>query len=168
MKMKLLVFKLEYSKQTNNNSNTELLSNYRMSVFKPNITNLHKQGEGFLVNLFWFIISYGKFKILHLFDSENIVHYSYITPAVYRFPFMKANDMQIGPCLTFEKYQKRGIYAAVLRYLISEYNHANRTLWIYCNENNHASRKAIEKVGFEFVGFANIHKLTKVIKIAKF
>lgn len=165
MAVKLLVYKIDDYLCKESQLHSDVLSSYKLSILKPTIFDLHKLGEGFVVNLFWYIISFGQFKILQLADSNDVAHYSYITPKVYRFPFMKTGDIQIGPCLTFEKYQKRGIYSAVLQYLITEYSMQGRTLWIYCNENNEASRKTIEKVGFQYVGYATIHKQTKVIKI---
>jgi hypothetical protein len=165
MAVKLLVYKIDDYLCEKSQLHSDVLSTYKLSILKPKISDLHKLGHGFVVNLFWYLITFGKFEVLQLTDSENIVHFSYISPKVYRFPFMKTGDIQIGPCLTFEKYQKRGIYSAVLQYLISEYCKQNRTLWIYCNENNEASRKTIEKVGFKYCGNATINKLTKVIKI---
>lgn len=165
MAVKLLVYKIDDYLCEEFQLHSELLSTYKLSISKPKMVDLYKMGDGFVVNMFWYFITFGKFKILQLADSENIVHYSYIAPKVYRFPFMKRGDIQIGPCLTFEKYQKRGIYSAVLKYLISDYCKQNTTLWIYCNENNEASRKTIEKVGFKYYGNASINKLTKVINI---
>jgi len=165
MAVKLLVYKIDDYLCEKSQLHSDVLSTYKLSILKPKISDLHKLGHGFVVNLFWYLISHGKVEVLQLTDSEYIVHFSYICPKVYRFPFMKTGDIQIGPCLTFEKYQKRGIYSAVLKYLISEYCKQNRTLWIYCNENNEASRKTIEKVGFKYYGNATINKLTKVIKI---
>ncbi len=165
MAVKLLVYKIDCDFCVKNQLKSNVLSNYKLTILKPNIFDLNKLGEGFVVNLFWYIITFGKFEILQLADSNDVAHYSYIAPKVYRFPFMKTGDIQIGPCLTFEKFQKRGIYSAVLQYLIKEYSMQGRTLWIYCNEKNEASRKTIEKVGFQYFGTATINKQTKVIKI---
>ncbi len=163
MAVKLLVYKID--DYQNINLKSDILSEYTLTILKPGIFDLRKFGQGFVVNLFWYIITLGKFNMLQLSYLKDVVHFSYIIPKVYRFPFMKRGDIQIGPCVTFEKYQKRGIYSAVLQYLISEYYTQNRTLWIYCNENNEASRKTIEKVGFKYFGDASINKLSKVIKI---
>lgn len=163
MVVKLLVYKIDDSNSLHQKMNSSLLSQYTLSITKPGLFGLTKFGQGFFVNLYWFLISFGKFEILQLHDSVNVVHYSYISPKVYRFPFMKKGDIQIGPCFTYKKYQKRGIYTYVLQYLISQYYNNGRNLWIYCNENNEASRKTIEKVGFKKQGFATINKLTKVI-----
>lgn len=167
MKVKLLVYRINNTEKMNDESNSDLLLHYKLSIHKPSIFRLNKIGQSFFVNLYWFIISLGKFEILQLFDSQNIVHYTYITPKVYRFPFMNKKDIQIGPCFTYENYQKRGIYTFVLQFIISHYCQDSRSLWIYCNEKNDASRKTIEKVGFKKCGFASINKFTKVIQLLK-
>jgi len=165
MAVRLLVYKIDYFDLLNKELNLSLLSQYRLSITKPGLFGLTKSGQGFFVNVYWFLISFGKFEILQLFDSDNVAHYTYISPKVYRFPFMKKDDIQIGPCFTYQNYQKRGIYTLVLQYLISHYYKNGRNLWIYCNENNEASRKTIEKVGFKKQSFAFINKLTKVIHL---
>jgi len=167
MGLKLLVFKIDNYDIMNSESYSDLLLHYKLSIHKPSIFSLNKMGQGFIVNLYWFLISLGKFEIIQLFDSQNIVHYTYITPKVYRFPFMNKTDIQIGPCYTYENYQRRGIYTFVLKFVISHYCHDGRNLWIYCNEKNEASRKTIVKVGFKKCSFASINKFTKVIKLIK-
>ncbi len=165
MAVKLLVYKIDDCNSLNKKLDSGILSQYTLTITKPGLLGLTKAGQGFFMNLYWFIISIGKFEILQLFDSENVAHYTYISPKVYRFPFMNKNDIQIGPCFTYENYQRRGIYTLVLQFVISHYCLENRDLWIYCNERNEASRKTIEKVGFEKYGYATINKFSKVLHL---
>lgn len=97
-------------------------------------------------------------------DDKTIVHTSYVSPKVYRFPFMGKKDIQIGPCWTNENYRNKGIYSNMLLFLLRFYSDVDRTIWIYTNLSNIASQKAILKSGFEFCSIMRISRWTKIIK----
>lgn len=141
-----------------------ILKPYDLSIHKLHLFQLSKFGYGFFVNLFWYIFTFGSCEVLIVENNDKLVHFTYIIPKVFRFPFMKKGDIQIGPCLTTENYRKKGIYGAVLHYIIAKYSGNERILWIYTAEKNIASQSVIEKVGFQFFSFASISRFLRIIK----
>lgn len=165
--VRLRLYKTESNLNRNKPDVETVLKSYDLSIRKLHLFQFSKFGYGFFINLFWYIFTLGNFKILCLTDADKLVHFSYIIPKVFRFPFMKKGDIQIGPCLTSENYRKKGIYGAVLQYIVAEYATKGRSLWIYTAEHNIASQSVIEKVGFQFYSSASISKLARIVKIIK-
>ena len=163
--LKLKIYKIEDKLIINIQEVEAVLQLYDLTIQKPQLFQLSQFGYGFFINLFWYIFTLGNFQILCLTDKTKLVHFTYIIPKVYRFPFMKDGDIQIGPCLTSEDYRKKGVYKSVLQYIIEKYSGKGRSLWIYTAEKNIASQSVIEKVGFQFCSMATISKLTKVVKL---
>jgi RimJ/RimL family protein N-acetyltransferase len=63
---------------------------------------------------------------------------------------MGSGDVEIGPCWTHADHRGQRIYPAVLARIAWDY--AGKRLWIFCDEDNAASRKGIERAGFSFAG----------------
>jgi hypothetical protein len=165
--VRLRLYKTEDHLKINKQEVEAVLKSYDLSVHKLPLFQLSKFGYGFFINLFWYIFTFGSFKVLSLKDRDKLVHFTYIIPKVFRFPFMKKGDIQIGPCLTTANYRKKGIYGFVLQYIIAEYATEGRSLWIYTAEHNRASQSVIEKVGFQFYSDASISRLARIVKIIK-
>lgn len=145
----------------------ESLLGYKLIRYQPKLFKLSAYQQNPFLVLFWMIVSLGRSEIFLLLDNDVIVHSSYVSPKVYRFPFMNKNDIQIGPCATNPNYQKKGIYTQMLLLLQNIYSNKERTIWIYTNLKNTASQKAILKSGFEFFGIVKMSKLTKIIHLKK-
>ena len=139
--------------------------NFKVIIYKPKIFNLARYETSFLINLLWFIACFGKFYIVFLMDEKKIVHFSYVTSKVFRFPFMKSSDLQIGPCATDKQYQGKGIFTNVLK-LISDVELGNgRTIWTYTTLSNLSSQKAFERAGYQFVSYALMNRRTKLFRM---
>lgn len=164
MSVKLMLYNIVGEFHSSSNICEDVISKYKFEIVKPGIWQLNSYGYGLIVNVFWYIFTLNNYRILTLYDKNIQVHFSYLIPKVYRFPFMMKSDLQIGPCFTAYNYRRRGIYLAVLRFLIKQNIEKYRTIWIYCAETNIASQKAIEKAGFSFYGKARISKTLKIIK----
>lgn len=67
---------------------------------------------------------------------------------------MKKGDIEIGPCQTKETYRGKGIYPFVLYQILKDYGKRNRNCvaWMIIADNNIASVKGVEKVGFKLDG----------------
>lgn len=153
-----------------NNLNEDMrkfIENYDISILSPSFVSLHKYGYGWFVNLCWFIVSMGKIEILLVKKENELAHFSYIIPKVFRFPFMKNDDIQVGPCFTCESYRQHGIYTAVLQYIQFLYGEKNKTIWIYTTHTNIPSQKAIMKAGFKFYANTTMSRITKIIQLKK-
>ena len=136
---------------------------YNCIVHSPGLFSLRKYGSNLVVNFLWYLFTFGKFKIVYLLDGNNVVHYSYITPKTFRFPFMVENDIMVGPCFTNSKYRGKGIFTEVLRLINS--NYCDKDLWICANLNNIASLRAFESSGYKFYSLAKISRLTKIVTL---
>ena len=132
-------------------------------VHSPDLFSLRRYGSSLAVNLFWYIFTLGKFKIVYLFDGDYVAHYSYISPKTFRFPFMSSQDIMVGPCFTNSKYRGKGIFTDVLRLINSVY--CDKNLWICANLNNTASLRAFESSGYKFHSLAKISRLSKIVTL---
>jgi hypothetical protein len=143
----------------------EQLLGFKLIIYKPSLMSLSQFGTSPLVNLLWYLATINRFCILVLLDKETVVHYSYITPRMFRFLFMEKCDKQIGPCATNIDYQKRGIFTEVLKLIPAYYANKSNSIWTYTTITNSASRKAFERAGYEFVSHAKMNLITKIVRL---
>ena len=162
--LKLYNYRTSGSLKTNWPDN---LNGYNLFIYKPKLFSLSKYGQGFLRNLLWYIFTMGKYRILFLTDANLIIHFTYLTPKMFRFPFMKRRDLQIGPCETIPEYQRKGIYSSVLKLVLEVCAKSERSIWIYTAPNNLASQKAIVKSGFKFYSEITMSGITKRMRVNK-
>ena len=165
MAAKLTLYKIPCNEVTGITEWPRNFMGYKLICYKPGFFRLSQYGSNAVVNFLWYITTFGRFRILFLLDGEIVVHYSYITPKIYRFPFMKINDMQIGPCATNADYQKKGIFTGVLKLIPAYYANKSDSIWTYTTLTNMASQKAFERAGFHFFSFAIMSLKTKIVKI---
>lgn len=140
---------------------------YKLLRYKPGLGNFGNYGLSPLVNLFWFLFSSGNFSVLLLMDNKTVVHYSYLTPKVFRFPFMKKGDVQVGPCVTHESYRGKGIFSKVLSLIPLLYPGSNKTIWTYTTEDDIAAQKAFKNAGYDFITYAEMSLQTKIVRLLK-
>lgn len=137
---------------------------FQIELFVPSLFRLSKHKSNFYINLFWFVTTFGRYSILYIKKGNKIAHYSYLIPYNIRFPFMAANDLQIGPCYTYTEFRGKGIYSYVLQHIPLSFPKVE-CFWIYTADNNFISKKLIERAGYSFVGMA---KRSGILKIVSF
>lgn len=143
-------------------------TSYELVYFKPSLSRLklHTPANS-LVFLFWYFMTFGKYRIVYVKDGDVIIHFSIILPKYFKFPFIGPNDLEIGPCWTKEEYRGQGLYPAALSYIIRKYQHTRvQRLFMFTRKPNVASQKGILKVGFRpfGIGFKSrlgIYQLTE-------
>ena len=92
---------------------------------------------------------YGVFVAYH---GDALAHRSGIFPRYFRFPFMGADDLQIGDTWTAPEHRGRGLSSYALRRIMSERKNPGRAFW-YLEEQGHApSIRAAEKAGTRRAG----------------
>lgn len=166
MKRKLLI----YSKQSPEEGFITWPSSYigyTLIKYKPGLGDWGKYGLSPLVNLFWFLFSLGHYTVLVLMDDKTVVHYSYLTPKVFRFPFMKKGDVQVGPCVTHASYRGQGVFSQVLSLIPLLYPDKNITIWTYTTEDDIAAQKAFRNAGYSFITFSEMSLRTKIVRLLK-
>ena len=167
MKRKLLIYSKQASAEGKSLWPLEFLG-YKLIRYKPGLGNFSNYNLSSTVNLLWFLFSLGNFSVLILLDDEIVVHYSYLAPKVFRFPFMKRGDVQIGPCVTHESYRGKGIFSKVLELIPSLYSGRKNTIWTYTTEDDIAAQKAFKNAGYSFITFANMSLRTKIVKLSNY
>lgn len=165
MSAKLTLYKITCAEITCLNKLPETFLGYTLILSKPGLFNLSPYGSNAIVNFLWYIATYGRFRILFLLDKDIVVHYSYVSPKIYRFPFMKKYDMQVGPCATNVDYQRKGIFTEVLKLIPACYSNKSDSVWTYTTLTNLASRKAFERAGYQFYAYATMSLKTKIVRI---
>lgn len=122
--------------------------------FSPSLGRLRAySGEAsppLALHLFWYVGSARKYAIYYVRHQGEVVHVSHVLGRSYKFPFMKKQDLHIGPCWTADQFRGHGIYPAVLSRIALD--HPGTRLWMLTDEANAASRRGIEKAGFRAVG----------------
>jgi hypothetical protein len=165
MKRRILVYKISPSDILSVKQWPELFLGYKLVIYKPNVFNLSQYGTSSFVNFLWYLTTLGRFSILVLLDHDTVVHYSYITPKVFRFPFMGKNDVQIGPCVTHPDYRGKSIFTNVLKLIPAYYAKESDLVWTYTTQDDIAAQKAFAKAGYEFYSYADMSLKTKIVKI---
>ena len=131
----------------------EFMNDCRVQVLTPNPFQYKLLNETFnlklyLSRLYFWIISYGKYKIYYLCKDDVILHYSYVIPKCCKFLFMKKGDYEIGPCVTSIDYRRRGCYHFMLNYITSLSEYRDVIFYMIVKKTNTSSIRGIEKSGF--------------------
>jgi hypothetical protein len=165
MKRRILVYRIPTSDALSVEQWPDQFLGYRLINYKPGLLNLSQYETSSFVNLLWYLTTLGRFSILVLLDKDLVVHYSYITPKVFRFPFMGGKDQQIGPCVTHSDYRGKGIFTNVLKLIPQYYSKECDFVWTYTTQDDIAAQKAFDKAGYVFYSYADMSLKTKIVKI---
>lgn len=90
--------------------------------------------------------------VLLIFDGSLLVHRSCAFPRYFRFPFMGKIDLQIGDTWTHPEHRGQGLATYATYRILQLCNKAQRSFWYLVPEDNVASIRVVEKVGFTRVG----------------
>jgi GNAT superfamily N-acetyltransferase len=100
----------------------------------------------------WLWVGYLKGKVAHIAWSTAGDEVSR-----YFFP-LDPNWVLISHCVTLPQYRGLGLFRASLSYIVHTLNDKGfQRFYIDCNAWNHASTQAIQRAGFQLIGFAK-HK----------
>jgi GNAT superfamily N-acetyltransferase len=84
--------------------------------------------------------------------AGRTLHVSYIFPRFFRFPFMTADDLQVGSTHTEPDARGRGLARRALVEAARRLAHPGRRFWYLTEASNAASCTVAEKAGFDLVG----------------
>lgn len=73
---------------------------------------------GFKDAMMWNVACLGRIRAYCLYKQGLLVHRSYVIRGRSKFPFLKTNDIEIGPCWTDENFRGRGYYPFVISKII--------------------------------------------------
>ncbi|MBQ8764993.1 MAG: hypothetical protein IJZ12_03635 [Clostridia bacterium] len=120
-----------------------------------------------LSRVFFFLISKGRLAIYYVKNQEkgDIMHTSYVIGKCFKFPFMKKEDIDIGPCQTAKAYRGKGIYKNVLNFINNEQSLGSKAAYMIVKTDNIPSIKGIETARFKRVGLVSKSKRLKIYKL---
>ena len=139
--------------KSDSNNKIEIDNGFESFYFSPKFfTNkLHKglYKKSNLLYFFWYIITFGSYKILYIIDKKtsNIAHFSNIMPKLFKYNFMRSSDLQILHCFTYKDYRGNKLYEYALSKILNDFN--DNDIWIGSHVSNQISIKVIENSGFK-------------------
>ena len=135
-----------------------LPAGFTCEVWCPAVFRFKAKGMPAFPFVMWWI-----FHMLHIFANrdyglfiircgDKVIHRSVITPRYFRFPFMAADDIQIGDTWTEPKERGKGLATMALESVLRKPSCKKRTCWYVVESENQASVRVVEKAGFTLVG----------------
>lgn len=105
-------------------------------------------------NLFWHLFSgfsFYKYSVIDVDSGEEII-YDHAVKTLPHFDsiFRLGGGIHIGPSYANPKYRGKGFHPYIIAYITEELK-SKYTIFIYVAEENIASIKGVEKVGFSYV-----------------
>ena len=92
------------------------------------------------------------YAIVLIFEGGTLVHRTCLLPAHFRFPFMRAGELQAAGIWTHPDKRGAGLALLALRAVCQRMEDPGRTLWYMVRENNAASIRLAQKAGFQVWG----------------
>ena len=135
-----------------------LPAGYTSEAWRPGMIRIKAKGIPVFPFVVWWI-----FHILHMFSNRyyglfiirsgnKVIHRSVITPRYLRFPFMAADDIQIGDTWTDPIERGKGLATIALESVLRTSSSRKRTCWYVVEPGNRASIRVVEKAGFILAG----------------
>lgn len=85
-------------------------------------------------------------------EEGKPLHVSCVFPRFFRFPFMAADDLQIGATFTETSARGCGLAQHALIEAVQRLAKPGRTFWYLTEDANRASCRVAEQAGFDLVG----------------
>jgi len=136
----------------------KLWDDYSLKIWKPKIYKMSPKGLFSIPFLAYWACHYLKlfknsfYSIYLIYYNNEIVHYSVLLPKFLKTPFMKNDDLQIGPIGTKKEHRRKGLAAYAIQEIIKSYRNPNKKIWYLTRKENIISGKVIEKFGFKAYG----------------
>lgn len=80
-------------------------------------------------------------------ENGRTIHYSGVAPRCFKYRFMNGDDWIVGPCVTVDDHQRRGIGSSVMLMIRRMLQEERARLWYVMRNNNDAARRLVERCG---------------------
>lgn len=140
----------------------ELPGEYEWSIWRPQINRVIPHGTGQFRKRFaarWLIHQMRLFSnrdyqvlLIRHRPSGDLAHYSGATGRYWRWPFMGAEDMQIGDTWTHPAHRGRGLGKFALGVLLKQLARPGRRIWYVVEEDNAPSIAIARAAGMRLAG----------------
>lgn len=127
-----------------------------VEIWTPTALQVKPKGLGwFPFGVWWlfhhtYIFKSRAYKVYLIRVAGVVVHRSCLFPHFFRFPFMNADDLQIGDIWTAESERRKGLSELIINQIINDCN--NKTIWFLCEAENRASESLARGAGMELYG----------------
>jgi RimJ/RimL family protein N-acetyltransferase len=134
-----------------------LAEGYAVELWRPTPRQLAPPGaNGPILTVWWAMHHLGLFANrdyaqLTVRRAGRLVHCSGVFPRFPRFPFMAADDLQIGATWTDQGHRGLGLAVHAIVRIVRELGRPGRRFWYLTDASNAASVRAVEKAGFSRV-----------------
>jgi len=127
---------------------------YSVQIWRPSLFKLKPPGKPLKYLIFSFasvlkLLSNRNFFQISVYNQSTLVSSLLVVPKIYKFPYMNKKDIQFIYVMTNYEYRGKSIAAATIlestRYLIDTVE----SFWYVTSEDNIASLKLAEKLGFK-------------------
>jgi RimJ/RimL family protein N-acetyltransferase len=129
------------------------------SLWAPSLLSVRPPGtDGRQWALWWGlhhagVLAKGQFGVVLAYDADGaLVHRATVVPRFFRFAFMGPDDLQIGNVWTLERWRGHGLATSTLRSIVEARRAPGRRFWYLTEASNAASRRLVERAGFEVAG----------------
>ena len=143
----------------------EIDARFNYFFFKPSLFNLKLHEGSLIIYIFWYIFTFGRYKIFYIFENQKMVHFSNVLPKIFKYSFMRKEDIQIANSYTDPLFRGNKLYPFALSIIAEEY--ADNAVWVGSRSDNSASLSGIKKAGYILISkvyksmFLGIYRLSK-------
>ena len=136
----------------------DLPSNCEVRIWRPAADGWPASGPFLGENLIWFafdrlgLFASREFEELTIWRGGRLLHRQIVTPRWLRFPFMAADDVQIGALWTAPEVRRTGFAAAAVAESLRRHARPGRSFWYLVDEENPASIHLAKACGFRLEG----------------
>lgn len=157
--MKTLIYKLDLKEVVNEGGDLEF------SIWKPSLFSIFPPKLPKKYGLYAIFLWVGVFKNKNFykvsgFKDKELACSLLITPAYFKWPFMKKNDVQFIYVITKKEFRGQGLAKKLMNYsvkFLAKETSASDIWWV-TDETNIASQKTALNYGFQFTGFGEKRK----------
>jgi RimJ/RimL family protein N-acetyltransferase len=127
-------------------------------VWRPRLFRWQPPGPYGLRFVIWWIFHWLRlfanrdYRVIVLRKQGQVVHRSCVFPGYFRFPFMSADDLQVGDTWTAPACRGQGLATSGLLRAVELSSRVGRVLWYVTDRSNPASVRVVEKAGFALHG----------------
>ena len=134
----------------------EIDDKFNYFFFEPTMLKLKLHEGSVLLYLFWYLFTFGRYRVFYVVErkTNKIAHFSNIIPKIFKYSFMKKEDLFIVNCYTDPLFRGCRLYPFALSYIAKSLG--NQVIWGGVRIDNVPSIKGLEKAGFKKV--INVYK----------
>jgi RimJ/RimL family protein N-acetyltransferase len=134
-----------------------LPSDVRVSCWRPDLDGFPPRGSRSVENQFWWALAKSGgfvrpgFCEMRVEQDGRLLHRLVVTPRWHRFPFMAAQDLQIGAVWTAPEARRRRIAQAAIAETHRRFGTDNMRFWYVADAANDASEALARSCGYRLV-----------------